>query len=100
MQFVERSRGSFEFAATVLLVLAACLEAGCGTFREPDIGSEQFLYVGNQQQNTISAYRVNNTGVLTRMSASPMALGGNTLIADPNRKILFSFGLNADAIEP
>lgn len=99
MQFAVRSRRPWGSVAIVLLVLAACLEVGCGTSREPDIGTQQFLYVGNQQQNTISAYRLNSDGALTAMSASPFALGGNTLIADPDRKVLFSFGLNADEID-
>ncbi len=85
-----------------LFFVGACLEVGCGTSRDPNLGNvgkQQFLYVGNQQPDTISAYRINRSGALTAMPASPVALGGSTLIADPNRKVLFSFGLNVDAID-
>ncbi len=47
----------------------------------------------------MSAYRVGNDGSLAAVSASPFPVGGNTLIADPNGKVLFSFGLNTDTLE-
>ncbi|HEX3352849.1 MAG TPA: beta-propeller fold lactonase family protein [Terriglobales bacterium] len=57
------------------------------------------MYVGNQQQNTVSAYLINKDGSLTQEPGSPFALGGNSLIADPNGQVLFSTGLISNAIQ-
>jgi hypothetical protein len=55
--------------------------------------------IGNLEPNTVSAYRIGGDGSLTSLSASPFALGGNTIKAAPNGKVLFSFGLNVDTLE-
>ena len=99
MQFGMRSHWTWDLVASALLVSATVSALGCGDSRPVNMGTQQVLYVGNQEPNTVSAYIVNSDGSLAAVSASPFAVGGNTLIAAPNGKILFSFGLNTDTIE-
>jgi 6-phosphogluconolactonase (cycloisomerase 2 family) len=98
MQSVVGSRWTLGHVAAVLLV-STFSTVGCGAYRANNTGSQQVLYVGNQEPNTVSAYSVGSDGSLTAVSGSPFAVGGSTLIAAPNGKVVFSFGLNTDTIE-
>jgi hypothetical protein len=102
MQFGVRSRRRLGLVAVILLVFTTFSALGCGASPANNTGTRQarqVLYVGNQEPNTVSAYSIGGDGSLTPVSASPFALGGNTLIAAPNGKVLFSFGLNVDTLE-
>jgi 6-phosphogluconolactonase (cycloisomerase 2 family) len=92
------SRWTLGHVAAVLLI-STFSTVGCGAYRANNTGSQQVLYVGNQEPNTVSAYSVGSDGSLTAVSGSPFAVGGSTLIAAPNGKVVFSFGLNTDTIE-
>ena len=85
--------------ALILLFFTTFSALGCGGSPANNIGTRQVLYVGNLEPNTVSAYRIGGDGSLTLVSGSPFALGGNTLIAAPNGRVLFSFGLNVDTLE-
>lgn len=82
-----------------MLVFTAFWIFGCGAAQNDRLGTPQVSYVGNEVPNTVSAFGVNSNGSLTAVFASPFALGGSTLIADPNGRVLFSFGLNPDTME-
>jgi 6-phosphogluconolactonase (cycloisomerase 2 family) len=99
MQYAVRSSGTWGLLAGILLVFVAFSTFGCGAHSPNDPGTQQVLYVGNQEPNTVSAYSIGKDGSLAAVSASPFPVGGNTLIADPNGKVLFSFGLNIDTLE-
>jgi 6-phosphogluconolactonase (cycloisomerase 2 family) len=99
MQFGVRLRWTWGLVALILLVFTTFSALGCGANPANNTGTRQVLYVGNLEPNTVSAYSIASDGSLTPVSASPFALGGNTLIAAPNGKVLFSFGLNVDTLE-
>jgi len=113
MQSGARWRWSWGRVAIGFVLLISSVHLGCGgaqgTSNSGQSGSGQSssgqsnavqrLYVGNQQQNTVSAYLINKDGSLTQESGSPFALGGNSLIADPNGQVLFSTGLISNAIQ-
>jgi DNA-binding beta-propeller fold protein YncE len=99
MQFGVRLRCTWGPVAFALLVFLTFSALGCGGSAANPIATPEILYVGNQQPNTVSAYRVHGNGSLAAVPASPFALGGTTLIADPKQNVLFSFGLNSDSLE-
>ena len=107
MQYAVRSSGTWGVVTGIVLVLIASSSLGCGAHSpndnspgtQNDPGTQQVLFVGNQEPNTVSAYKIGNDGSLAAVSASPFPVGGNTLIANPNGKVLFSFGLNTDTLE-
>jgi hypothetical protein len=98
MQSEVRLRRPAKWQVVALLVLAAFLEIGCDATQIGNSGVHELLYVGNQGPNTVSAYSISSNGSLTAIDGSPFALGGDSLIADPNGEVLFSFGLNTDTI--
>src|SRR3954462_9390000 len=99
MQFAVRSSGTWGLVAGILLVYVTLTNIGCGADVANVTGPRQLLYVGNLEPNTVSAYSISNDGSLAPLSSSPFPVGGNTVMADPNRKVLFSFGLNADTLQ-
>jgi 6-phosphogluconolactonase (cycloisomerase 2 family) len=99
MQFAARLRLPWDLVAVAALAFAALSDLGCGVAQNDNLGTHQVLYIGNQEPNTVSAYSINSEGSLVAVSASPFALGGSTLVADPSGKILFSSGLNSDTNE-
>lgn len=98
MQSVVFWRWTFGLAASLLLASTIFSALGCGAYRADSSGT-QILYVGNQEPNTVSAYTIGSDGSLTAVPASPFGVGGNTLIADPTGKVLFSSGLNNGTIQ-
>lgn len=97
-----RFRRSRVVVAIIALAFLVFLEFGCGG-GVPDGGSgnsnsQQVMYVGNLEANTVSGYRIDTNGSLAALSGSPFALGGITLVGDPDRKALFSLQLDTDTI--
>ena len=101
-------RWSWGWVAIGFVLFISSAHLGCGgaqgtsTSGQSSSGKSnavQRLYVGNQQQNTVSAYLINEDGSLTQESGSPFALGGNSLVADPKGQVLFSTGLISNAIQ-
>jgi 6-phosphogluconolactonase (cycloisomerase 2 family) len=95
-----QSRWALNLPAAALLALLFVFEIACGGASDPAAppARRQVLYLGNQQANSVSGFTIGNDGSLTALPLSPFALGGNSLVADPNGKVLFSVGLNSDSI--
>ena len=98
MWYVVRLRRVWGLTAIALMGIGAWSQLGCNAAQGSGVDSRQILYVGNRQPNVISAYNIGQDGTLSAMSGSPFPVAGDSLIADPNGRALFSSGLTADTI--